>query len=282
MAEFVVNTTQLASCAAQMSALQRELDAVAVKLGAMQLGSVLQIKASTALIGKIGDCKWAAAHQSDNLGDLAKGLNEIAELYETCERRLTEPRTQAQANANSAAEEDHNILYDIAEWFQNIPGVISDLIGEVTDVFVSGAGDVITVITRFFQNAYEFGGDLLDPRFWAEFGLESFIEIGKGALIGAGIGLAVVAIASAAGVTLPFWGTGLIVAGGTVLVSWAIDAVFELITGNEGGISEWISDNIIDGVVDAAETVADVASDIIDTVAEGVEAAWNGLVDLFT
>ena len=274
MAEFAVNTTKLESCSTRMAALQRELDAVAVKLGAMQLGSVLQIKASTALIGKIGDCKWAAAHQSDNLGDLAKGLNEIAELYETCERRLTEPRTQAQANANSAAEEDHNILYDIAEWFQNIPGVLTDLIGEVTGFFVTSVGDVLSWITPFLENAYEFGGNLLDPRFWAEYGMEVLVELGKGAVIGAGVGLAVVAILAATGATLSAVGVEAIVVGGTLLVSWLIDAGLELFTGNEGGLTELISDFIID-------TTVETVQNIIEVVSEGIETAWDGLANLF-
>lgn len=104
MAEFVVNTSQMKSYANQISALQRDLDAVAVKLGAMQLGSVLRIKASTALVGKIADCKWAAAHQSDNLGRLARGLEDIAELYENCEKNLADPKTQAQAEAQAQAQ----------------------------------------------------------------------------------------------------------------------------------------------------------------------------------
>lgn len=305
MAEFVVNTVQLNSCANQISGLQRELDSVAMRLAGMQLGSVLQMRASATLIARVGDCKWAAVHQSDNLGKLARGLEDVAGMYDRCETNLSEPKTQAQAEAQAAAAEaDGNILSDIADWFQNIPGVLTDLLGEVTDIFIDGAGDVITIITRFMQNASEFGGDLFNPRFWAEFGLESLIDIGKGVLIGAGVAAGVAAVVALAGVTLPAWGTGLLVAGGTVLVSWAIDAVFELFTGNEGGITEWISDNIIDTVVDigteivdnvtdfveeAVDTAGEVVNDIvdaagnvIDTVSEGVETAWNGLVDFFT
>ena len=102
MAEYKVNTVQLQNYAAQISALQSNLDAVALKLGGMQLGSVLRIKASTALVGKITDCKWAAVNQSNNLGKLARGLEDVAELYANCEKALSDPKTQAQADAIAA------------------------------------------------------------------------------------------------------------------------------------------------------------------------------------
>lgn len=97
MAEYAVNTAQLRTCADQISALQRQLDSVAVRLGAMQLGSVMKMNASTALIARVGDCKWAAANQSNDLGRLARGLTDVASLYENCETNLKEPKTLAQA-----------------------------------------------------------------------------------------------------------------------------------------------------------------------------------------
>lgn len=102
MAEFKVDTVQLQNYASQISALQGNLDAVALKLGGMQLGSILRIKASTALVGKIADCKWAAVNQSNNLGKLARGLEDVAELYTGCEKNLSDPKTQTQADAIAA------------------------------------------------------------------------------------------------------------------------------------------------------------------------------------
>ena len=145
MAEFVVNTTQLQDCSTQMAALQRELDAVAVKLGAMQLGSVLQIKASTALIARVGDCKWAAAHQSDDLGSLAAGLREIAELYASCEKGLKDPKTGEAASGQSGSGSDGNY----PEWFKDVLDFL--------DIFGEGAGGIgaILGILRMFDGTGE-------------------------------------------------------------------------------------------------------------------------------
>ena len=111
MAEFVVNTVQLNNCATQIASLQRELDSVALRLAGMQLGSVLQMRASASLIARVGDCKWAAVHQSDNLGKLAQGLEEIAQLYETTEKNLSTPKTGAQNGSGGTGEvtDDHNL-----------------------------------------------------------------------------------------------------------------------------------------------------------------------------
>lgn len=116
MAEFAVNTTLLRSYADQISQLQTQLDSVAIRLGAMQLGSVLKVNASTALIARVGDCKWAAAHQSDDLGRLAKGLTEVAGLYENTEKTLSDPQTTEQA-ARSAAQAVASAVGDTASTF---------------------------------------------------------------------------------------------------------------------------------------------------------------------
>ena len=274
MTDFVVNTNQLRNCAGRISDMQKELDSVAVRLGAMQLGSIIQIKASTALIGAVSDCKWAAAHQSDDLGRLARGMQEIADLYENNENHLSEPKTKSVIE-KAQEEEDGNILADVADWFCEIPGVLVDFVGEVTDVFIDGCGEVVTFIQRIFQNISEFDGELLNLRFWAELGLETVIDIGKGIIIGAGVGAAAITIIGATGATLTTAGVGIIVAVGTAVVSWGTDVVYEIITGNEGGITEWISDNIIDGAIE-------LGNDVIETVSDGVEVIWDGIVDIFS
>ena len=104
MAEFAVNTTQLKNCSAQISALQRELGGVASRLGALQLNSVLRVRASAALVNRITDCRWAVEHQSGDLSSLARSLDEIAGLYNTYETRLTDPRTEAQPQPQGSAE----------------------------------------------------------------------------------------------------------------------------------------------------------------------------------
>lgn len=124
MAEFAVNTTQLKNCTTQISALQRELGGVASRLGAMQLSSILRIRASATLAGRITDCRWAADNQSGDLGSLARCLDDIAMMYETCETNLTDPKTEAQAQHQGASEggstsgetEEGNF----PEWFETI------------------------------------------------------------------------------------------------------------------------------------------------------------------
>lgn len=129
MAEYAVNTDQLRSNADRIAALQRELDSVAVRLGAMQLGSVLQIKASTALIGRVGACKWAAAAQSDDLGRLARGLDDIARLYDETENNLADPKTQAQTREHGGGGTEipeQSVWDDIWGGFKDIWGVVGE------------------------------------------------------------------------------------------------------------------------------------------------------------
>lgn len=125
MAEYVVDTGRLRDNASAIAGLQRDLDAIAVRLGAMQLGSILKVKASTALVAQIGDCKWAVAHQSDDMGRLARGLEQLAELYDTCEQELKNPKTQAEKDKEVAAEKENEEkwwdkwlpdLSDIVKW----------------------------------------------------------------------------------------------------------------------------------------------------------------------
>lgn len=160
MAEYAVNTNQLRSNADRIAALQRELDSVAVRLGAMQLGSVLQIRASTALIGRVGDCKWAAAHQSDDLGRLARGLDDIALLYDNVEKNLAAPKTQAQADAEaSSSSGDGESWWDkfwdgagaVGSWALDIFGEGCGPVSILSGLFGLGSGDFAGAIKDFFS-----------------------------------------------------------------------------------------------------------------------------------
>lgn len=104
MAEFKVDTDMLRGQASEIRALQDSLNEVALKLTGMQLGSIIRIKASTALIGKVSACKWEAICQAGNLENLAGGLDNIADTYDTTEKKLTEPKTEEQAAAESERE----------------------------------------------------------------------------------------------------------------------------------------------------------------------------------
>ena len=112
MAEFKVDTERLRGQAEALESLRSSLNDVALKLSGMQLGSILQIKASTALFGKITDCKWAAIHQSGDIGQLARGLDNVADTYDNVEKNLLEPKTEAQAKSEAKAEE--------SDWIQNL------------------------------------------------------------------------------------------------------------------------------------------------------------------
>ncbi len=173
MAEFVVNTDQLRSNADRIAALQRELDSGAVRLGAMQRGSVLQIKASTALIARVGDCKWAAVHQSDNLGRLARGLDDIALIYDNTEKNLTEPKTQSEATAEAGgsgsgagsgtAEGNSNILETIAELLE-VVGENCPPIGLLAAVARCCEGDAVGY-TNALKNLVSAVGNAADGLF---------------------------------------------------------------------------------------------------------------------
>ena len=175
MTEFVIDINQLGTCASQISALRHELDAVAVKLGAMQLGSVLQIRASTALIGRVADCKWAVANQSGDLRNLANGLNDIAELYGACEKNLTDPKTQEQAEQNNTQDPEYNFWQEWKDIFADLLGVageeagpflilagLFDIFGGTGEDISDGAKNILSGISHFLNSGLEFvaGGEI--------------------------------------------------------------------------------------------------------------------------
>lgn len=134
MADYKVDTDRLRSQADALEALRGSLNGVALKLSGMQLGSVLQIKASTKLIGRVADCKWAAIRQSGDLGQLARGLDTIADTYDNTEKNLSEPKTKEQA----AEKEDTG--FEWPEWVIKIIGKASPIAGVVPLLYYGGKG----------------------------------------------------------------------------------------------------------------------------------------------
>lgn len=351
MAEFAVNTTQLKTCSTQISALQRELDAVAGRLGAMQLGSILQIRASTALVSKVTDCKWAASNQSGDLGRLAQGLEGIAELYDTYETNLTDPKTQDQAQAGAegtigAREEDDgnypawlDTIFDLMGVAgeecgplsalvglfglfegtgEGISGGIKNILSGLSNIFYEGfnfvkdgkievnwknmfgfkssgidgwddafddwllkhqfGGDntwtqnlgvvckwasyALSFVASGFQNYDEFDGDMGSVRFWGETLIQGGVDIGLGVLGG-------IAAAALLPATWPAIAVGAVGAG----VVWAANGICEWITG------ESIGENIADLVCDGVEATVEFVQDVGETIANGVETAWNSVCD---
>lgn len=284
MAEYVVKTNQLRSCASQLSGLQNQLDSVAFRLGAMQLGSVLRINASSALIGRVGDCKWAASNQSDNLGKLARAMEDIAELYERCERELSEPQTAeqaAQSNATSGYEDPH-WLEVLEGWFPWLSGGISTGLDWLLDsacgigrAIVDGVGNVVNWIGAgigsFIDNYLEFDGQLTGEAIFEFLGqtvVDGLLGLGAGVLAG----IAVPAAAAALGVTAPAW---LPVAVGAVIVIGA-NALCTWITGDT------ISELVVDALWDAGEWIGDRVDDITTTISNGAQALWSGFTGLFS
>lgn len=296
MAEFVVNTVQLNNCATQIASLQRELDSVALRLAGMQLGSVLQMRASASLIARVGDCKWAAVHQSDNLGKLARGLEDVAGLYERYETNLTEPQTQAQAESGESSEaEGEDMSFWEALWetfpFLECIGTGIEAVGRLVyglgDIFATGISAVMSVIGSGIDNVAEFAGELFSEQFWFEFLGEAAVDFA----MGFGASAAIVAVL---GVTPVGWGA-VAVAAGAAAICWLGDAVCTWITGDDiselivdglWAVNEWIEtgvDHVVDiagDVIDAAGDMIDAAGEVVDqafdTIQDGAVAMWNG------
>lgn len=149
MSEFKVNTASLRSYSNQLETVQSQLNWVATKLTGMQLGSILQIKGSTALIGKITDCKWAAVNQAQNLGKLANGLDSIAGIYDKYEKDLKDPKKAPQT---SAQQQGGGIIN-----FDDIGSNVLDIGGQLLDKF--GNISVPFSIAALINNCAKGGAD---------------------------------------------------------------------------------------------------------------------------
>ena len=139
MAEFAVKTHQLKNCANRISNLQRDLDSVAARLAGLQISSAIQSRASIGLMARVGDCKWAAIHQSNDLGRLAGGLGDVAELYEKYERNLTEPKTQDHSGTGGTWAEGVEESGG-SSWWDSILGGLSVFGSGVWDTLGGAAG----------------------------------------------------------------------------------------------------------------------------------------------
>lgn len=153
MAEYIVNTNQLRNNADQFTALSRELDSVSLRLAGMELGSILKIKASTALIGKVNDCRRAAANQADDLQALRNCLRDLAELYDRYERNLTEPKTQEEAI--------QQVIDDIMEWFSDFADGTESFFEWAIKMLGEGCGP-LAVLNALFGEEDNFGNRLKD------------------------------------------------------------------------------------------------------------------------
>ena len=166
MAEYAVNTVNLRHCAQQISSLRSELESVAVRLGAMQLGSVLRIRATTALLGQLSDCKVAVVHHSQNIASLANGLTDIADLYERYERALSEPTTAPQAEIGDSLAPGNGVS-GAPDWLRDI----LDVVGEGSPIFGLGAaiadmtGGTAADVSEGIGGLFDVIGESLDAVF---------------------------------------------------------------------------------------------------------------------
>lgn len=309
MADYKVDTNQIRSYATQLRDVQSQMDAISVKLGAMQLGSMIQIKASTTLLFKVNDCRMAVHNQATNLQKMAKGIEEIAQIYDDCETALTEPKTQEQAESESSesffeklleALEDRtadfavpgaliSMIMNFSDWnlddaidgvksllkaisgtaksistsdgkvkinwgalfgteeksaLKNFGDQFRDEMGKYTDSAKNGKVSVVTTwvslalsaVESGISNYEEFDGDITNSRFWSETVSETIVGTLTKTAVKAGVAVALTAVFGSA--------PALAIAGVSVAVLWASDAICEKIFGKK--LTETISDFILD------------------------------------
>ena len=235
MAEFKVDTNQLRAYSNQIGDLQRQMNDVAARMTGLQIGSVLQIKASTALIGRITDCKWATINQAFNLGKLARGLDDVADLYERTENNLKEPKTAEEAAAQ-AEQEQSSWNEAVPEWLRELIGAWGDSVDAVLDG--NPVCTFLSMVLNWYGNLDEFNGDMTNPRFWLETIGETAADVALGAIA--------TIIAAAVGLS---GGTAVVAA---VVAVWAAKLVVQLITGESAG------EQISDGFIDIGEVIGEL------------------------
>ena len=101
MSEFAVYTDSLRGCASQLTGVESQLEDIRSRLSGIQLGCILQIRASSTMINRLRSCANAVGNESIDLGKLSDTLNTIARLYDTYEGRLAEPSTGTAGNNTS-------------------------------------------------------------------------------------------------------------------------------------------------------------------------------------
>ena len=283
MATYAVDTRQLRVCAEQMQGLQRELDSVALRLTGFQLGSTLQMRGSVVLMARVGDCKWAAISQSDDLGRMSQGLGEVIEFFEECERKLTEPQTQAQAQAREAAEREKEFWETLMEYFPLMEfigfgvEVLGRVVWDLTDVFSDAVGWVMSGIESVLDNFEEFSGDLTDGQFWFELLGDTAVD----GLVGLGVGAGLTALVGGVGALATTLGVPVIVAAlgisaAAAAICWVGDSICRLITDDD--LSELVVDSLWkfgEWAGGRVETIGEYMLDAGELVMEGAEALWN-------
>lgn len=282
MGTYAVNTSQLRICAEELGGLQRELDSVALRLTGFQVGSFLQFRGSATLLTRIGNCKWAAISRSEDIGLMSQGLADVAELYETVEKALTDPQTKAQAQARAeAAEAESNFWLDLLDQYPILDclGFTVETIGRIVwdlgDIFANGVSIVACGLESIIDNFQEFSDDLLTPEFFFELVGEAGVDVGIGLVIGEVLGSLVGGTAAfAATLAVPEIAVVVGIAAVTTGICLGIDALCEWATGDDfselvvdtyENIAGWVSDGLAE-VVDTAEALWNSAGEFLDTL----------------
>lgn len=132
-----------------------------------------------------------------------------------------------------------------AAFTENIDDTISELNGTKgkLDCFTKWGGYALSLVSNVIDNKKEYDqGGITKERAVQETFMETVIDIGKDALIGAGVAAACVAAFGSA--------PAVAVAAGTVAVGWAVDKVTKWatkkFTGKERNFTEFASDTILD------------------------------------
>lgn len=153
MSEFAVNTESLRGCATQLTGVESQLEEIQSRLRMLQLGCVLQIRASSTMISRLQECANAVSNQGNDLGKLSEGLTAVAALYDTYERRLSEPST-GEAGQNAGAGEDASAdwLSTLAEGSNEVVGLLLRLLGRSNAVF-----GILNALFNFGQGEHASG-----------------------------------------------------------------------------------------------------------------------------
>lgn len=153
-----------------------------------------------------------------------------------------------------------------AGWLANVSKSFKDTLFDQFKVMEKGkfdgakaAGWALSLVANGFSNYEEYqDGGISKGRAVAETISETLIDIGKGALITAGVAAGLAAI----GVSAP----AVVVAGAGVAISAAADFICKKVTGaltgEEKGLTETVSDFVLDTASDIGGKISDMASDI--------------------
>lgn len=138
MSEFAVHTERLRGCASQLTGVEGQLEDICARLRMVQLGCILQIRASSTMITHLQNCADAVSRQSDDFGRLSDGINAVALLYDTYERRLLEPSSGTVGNSSSAGDTENasgSWLSELGFWTGEIADALLQILGGNSVVF---------------------------------------------------------------------------------------------------------------------------------------------------